>query len=153
MKEPKIRFIDCDTVLSNTTLGEICKKYKVPNRLFHNQNLLSLSYGKIVRKDINSKKGLLPASFDTYQIIKSNIIVFRVTDLQNDKQSLRVAISKEKGIISPAYVCIECTDNKIIPDYLHLILYFYDAIKKMYYNMGDGMRQTLTYKDLTYIIH
>lgn len=148
MNEPKIRFKDRETARDFSTLGDICKKYKVSNRLLHNQNLLSLSYGKIVRKDINSKRGLLPSSFDTYQIIKNDIIVFRVTDLQNDKKSLRVAISKERGIISPAYVCVECTDNRINPEYLHLYLHFYDVIKKEYYHMGDGLRQTLTYKDL-----
>ena len=148
MKEPKIRFKGSDYNLSITTLGAITKEYKVLNMNVHHQNLLSLSYGKIIRKDINAKKGLLPASFDTYQLVKENIIVFRVTDLQNDKKSLRVAISKEEGIISPAYVCIECVDENVNPDYLFLLLHFYDVIKKVYYSMGDGMRQTLTYKDL-----
>lgn len=148
MNEPKIRLKGCDIHQSITTLGEIAKEYKVSNWNVHHQNLLSLSYGKIVKKNINSKKGLLPASFDTYQIIKKNIIVFRVTDLQNDKKSLRVAISKEDGIISPAYVCVECIDDRIDPDYLHLLLHYYDVIKKEYYNMGDGMRQTLKFKEL-----
>ena len=148
MKEPKIRFKGSDYNLSITTLEAITKEYKVSNMNVHHQNLLSLSYGKIIRKDINAKKGLLPASFDTYQLVKENIIVFRVTDLQNDKKSLRVAISKEEGIISPAYVCIECVDENVNPDYLFLLLHFYDVIKKVYYSMGDGMRQTLTYKDL-----
>lgn len=143
-----IRFKGSDYNLSITTLGAITKEYKVSNMNVHHQNLLSLSYGKIIRKDINAKKGLLPASFDTYQLVKENIIVFRVTDLQNDKKSLRVAISKEEGIISPAYVCIECVDENVNPDYLFLLLHFYDVIKKVYYSMGDGMRQTLTYKDL-----
>ena len=35
--------------------------------------MLSLSYGKIKRKNIKSKKGLLPNSFDTYQIVKDGI--------------------------------------------------------------------------------
>jgi hypothetical protein len=33
------------------------------------QNLLSLSYGHIIRKDINTNGGLLPASFSTYNIV------------------------------------------------------------------------------------
>ena len=33
------------------------------------QNLLSLSYGRIIRKDIETKTGLLPASFNGYNII------------------------------------------------------------------------------------
>ena len=131
-----------------TTLGEITRQYRESNKNVHHQNLLSLSYGKIVRKDIESKKGLLPASFDTYQIIKKDIIVFRVTDLQNDKKSLRVGISEEEGIITPAYVCMECDTRVVDPHYLYTLLHYYDDITKVYYKMGDGMRQTLAYSDL-----
>ncbi len=131
-----------------TTLGEITCQYRESNKNVHHQNLLSLSYGKIVRKDIESKKGLLPASFDTYQIIKKDIIVFRVTDLQNDKKSLRVGISEEEGIITPAYVCMECDTRVVDPHYLYTLLHYYDDITKVYYKMGDGMRQTLAYSDL-----
>ncbi len=130
-----------------TTLGEITCQYRESNKNVHHQNLLSLSYGKIVRKDIESKKGLLPASFDTYQIIKKDI-VFRVTDLQNDKKSLRVGISEEEGIITPAYVCMECDTRVVDPHYLYTLLHYYDDITKVYYKMGDGMRQTLAYSDL-----
>ena len=52
-------------------------------------NLLSLSYGRIIRKDINSKGGLLPESFNTYNIVEKDDIIIRPTDLQNDKRSLR----------------------------------------------------------------
>ena len=114
----------------------------------HHQNLLSLSYGKIVRRDIHANKGLLPASFDTYQIIDKDTIVFRVTDLQNDKRSLRVAISGEEGIISPAYVCVDVTSDEITASLLHKILHYHDVITKIYYKMGDGMRQTLNFHDL-----
>jgi type I restriction enzyme S subunit len=34
-------------------------------------NLLSLSYGRIVQKDISSNDGLLPESFETYQIVRN----------------------------------------------------------------------------------
>ena len=36
------------------------------NRGMINDNLLSLSYGKIVNKDINTTDGLLPMSFGFY---------------------------------------------------------------------------------------
>lgn len=70
----------------------------------------------------------------------------RFTDLQNDHKSLRVGLSKEEGIISPAYVCLECKDT-INPDYLYLLLHYYDLCK-VFYGMGDGMRQTLSYSDI-----
>lgn len=145
---PSMRFDEFKYSWKVTTLGEITRQYRESNKNVHHQNLLSLSYGKIVRKDIESKKGLLPASFDTYQIIKKDIIVFRVTDLQNDKKSLRVGISEEEGIITPAYVCMECDTRAVDPHYLYTLLHYYDDITKVYYKMGDGMRQTLAYSDL-----
>ena len=65
---------------------------KIVNKGLKEQNLLSLSYGKIIKKDITSGFGLLPASFETYQIVEENQLVFRLTDLQNDKKSLRSAL-------------------------------------------------------------
>ena len=145
---PQLRKTNSHENWNKAKLGDVVKEYKVSNKLVHHQNLLSLCYGKIVQKDIESKKGLLPASFDTYQIIKEDIIVFRVTDLQNDKKSLRVGISNQEGIITPAYVCVECDKTKISPSYLFTLLHYYDSITKVMYKMGDGLRQTLSYSDL-----
>ncbi|NDV60470.1 restriction endonuclease subunit S [Bacteroides sp. 519] len=145
---PMVRFKGFKEAWKEYKLSDVADNYKVSNKSVHHPNLLSLSYGKIVQKDIESKKGLLPSSFDTYQIVKDGIIVFRVTDLQNDKKSLRVGISTQEGIITPAYICIECDKNKILPIYLFTLLHYYDVITKIYYKMGDGLRQTLSYKDL-----
>ena len=95
---PQIRFKGFVGEWRKGELSEVAGYYRVSNETVHHQNLLSLSYGKIVKKNIKSKKGLLPASFDTYQVIKENIIVLRFTDLQNDHKSLRVGLSKEEGI-------------------------------------------------------
>ena len=147
-KQPKIRFKGFTEEWKEAPLGQLVKEHRVSNQFVHHQNLLSLSYGKIVRRDIHANKGLLPASFDTYQIIDKDTIVFRVTDLQNDKRSLRVAISGEEGIISPAYVCVDVTSDEITASLLHKILHYHDVITKIYYKMGDGMRQTLNFHDL-----
>lgn len=145
---PKIRFNGFTEEWKKLPLGELVTEHRVSNKFIHHQNLLSLSYGKIVRKDINSNKGLLPASFDTYQLVDKDVIVFRVTDLQNDKRSLRVAIAEEEGIISPAYVCVDTTNPEISASFLHKILHYHDVVTKIYYKMGDGLRQTLNFQDL-----
>lgn len=147
-KQPNIRFKGFTEEWKEAPLGQLVKEHRVSNQFVHHQNLLSLSYGKIVRRDIHANKGLLPASFDTYQIIDKDTIVFRVTDLQNDKRSLRVAISGEEGIISPAYVCVDTISDEITASFLHQILHYHDVITKIYYKMGDGLRQTLNYSDL-----
>ncbi|MBR5084478.1 MAG: restriction endonuclease subunit S [Prevotella sp.] len=145
MAVPEIRLKGFKGDLIKCPFSSVAKQYFVSNKRVHHQNLLSLSYGKIKKKDIKSKKGLLPASFDTYQIIKEGIIVFRFTDLQNDKKSLRVGIATEEGIISPAYVCVQC--ENVLAKYLYLQLYSYD-LRKVFYSMGDGLRQTLSYNDV-----
>ena len=127
-------------------LFQFCNEHFISNKNVHHQNLLSLSYGKIVRKNINKTDGLLPESFDTYQIVKPGNIILRLTDLQNDQRSLRVGLAKEEGIITSAYVALEVKD-KALPEYLYLILHTYD-IKKVFYSMGGGLRQSLNFDGL-----
>ena len=111
-------------------------------------NLLSLSYGRIVSKDITTNDGLLPESFETYQIVRPGDIVFRLTDLQNDKRSLRTAIVCETGIITSAYVAT--TPTSILPSYLNYLLRAYDETK-VFYSMGGGVRQSLKFTDLKHL--
>lgn len=74
-------------------------------------NLLSLSHGKVVCKNIDTAKGLLPESFETYQIVEPGNIVIRLTDLQNDWCSIRQGIVREKGIITSAYDALELNNH------------------------------------------
>ena len=127
-------------------LFQMATEQFVSNRTVHNQNLLSLSYGKIKNKDINSTDGLLPASFDTYQVIKSGNIILRLTDLQNDHTSLRVGLSTQSGIITSAYTCL-LPDVSVLPEYLYLLLHSFD-VRKVFYGMGGGVRQSIGYKDM-----
>ena len=108
-------------------------------------NLLSLSYGRIVRKNIESNDGLLPESFETYQIVKPGDIVFRLTDLQNDKRSLRTAFVEEQGIITSAYLA--AAPSGVQSDYLSYLLRAYD-VTKVFYSMGGGLRQSMKFSDI-----
>src|SRR5690606_26562649 len=102
-------------------------------------NLLSLSYGRIINKDINTLDGLLPASIDTCQVVFPGGIVFRLTHLQNDKGSLRSAIGREVGIITFAYLAGAC--KKILPEFASHLFRAYDTLK-VFYSMGGGLRQS-----------
>jgi len=108
-------------------------------------NLLSLSYGKVINKDINSNDGLLPESFETYQVVEADDIVLRLTDLQNDKRSLRSAIVKERGIITSAYLAIRA--EKMDARFLNYLLRAYD-LTKVFYSMGGGLRQSMKFSDV-----
>ncbi len=128
-------------------LFEVVAEQSNSNKTVHNQNLLSLSYGKIVNKDINTTEGLLPASCDTYQVVDDGNIVLRLTDLQNDKRSLRVGIATQTGIITSAYTCLKTRSNDVLPHYLYLLLHSYD-ICKVFYSMGGGVRQSIGYGEI-----
>lgn len=131
---------------------EICKlstlffQHKQKNNDNQESNLLSLSYGNIKRKDINTSEGLLPESFDNYNIIDKDDIVFRLTDLQNDKKSLRSALCKERGIITSAYVTIRKRSN-INSSYFNYLFRAYDECK-VFYGLGEGVRQSMNFDDL-----
>jgi len=125
-------------------LGAACKRDE-DNKGMKEDNLLSLSYGNIVNKDINTSDGLLPDSFETYQIVKPGDIVLRLTDLQNDKRSLRTALVTQTGIITSAYLALK--PRGIDPKYLGYLLRAYD-LSKVFYSMGGGLRQSMKYGDI-----
>jgi type I restriction enzyme, S subunit len=108
--------------------------------------VLSLSYGKIVIKAIEKLHGLVPASFETYQIVDPGSVIIRPTDLQNDWTSLRVGIARDRGIITSAYMCLKVSPP-LIADYGYLLLHVYDLMK-VFYGMGSGLRQNLDFGDL-----
>lgn len=120
---------------------------KAKNYDLKEQNLLSLSYGKIIRKDIKKNGGLLPANFSTYSIVEAGDIIIRPTDLQNDKRSLRTGLVTEHGIITSAYIDL-MPKSSVNSKYFHYLLHAYD-IMKVFYNMGDGVRQGLNYSEFS----
>lgn len=120
---------------------------KNKNSLGKENNLLSLSYGRIIRKDINANGGLLPESFNTYNIVEADDIIIRPTDLQNDKRSLRTGLVKEHGIITSAYIDL-CPIKQVDSRYFHYLLHAYDVMK-VFYNMGNGVRQSLNYSEFS----
>lgn len=127
-------------------LSQIVTQVKNKNTNLKERNLLSLSYGKIKRKNIDSSDGLLPASFDGYNIIDDRDIVLRLTDLQNDHTSLRVGQATEKGIITSAYTTLRPI-NKDNSRFLYYLLHAFD-LKKGFYGMGTGVRQGLNYSEV-----
>ena len=126
--------------------SSLFNEHKQRNRDLEENNLLSLSYGKIKRKDINTKEGLLPQTFDNYNIINKGDIVFRLTDLQNDKKSLRTGLCNERGIITSAYLTIRAKEE-VSSSYFYYLFHTYD-ICKVFYGLGDGVRQSMGYNDL-----
>jgi type I restriction enzyme, S subunit len=133
-----------------TAPGRACyREKKEPNTGLIERTVLSLSYGQLVVKPEEKLHGLVPASFETYQIIEPGDIVVRPTDLQNDWNSLRFGLSQHRGIITSAYMCLH-TKNVMTREYGHLLLHAYD-LKKVFYGLGSGLRQNLDWRDFKYL--
>lgn len=111
--------------------------------------VLSLSYGRVIVKDEDKLTGLVPESFETYQIVQPGDIIIRGTDLQNDMTSLRTGLARDTGIITSAYINLR-PKAEIDPAFLHYLLHSYD-VKKVFYALGSGLRQNLSYNDFKYL--
>jgi type I restriction enzyme S subunit len=115
------------------------------NRGMKESQVLSLSYGNIVVKPPEKLVGLVPESFETYQLVEPDDIIVRCTDLQNDQTSLRTGLAKDKGIITSAYLnlLVKKGNNS---RYWHYYLHSLDTTK-IIYKFGSGLRQNLSYLD------
>lgn len=107
------------------------------------KRVLSLSYGQIIVKPPEKLRGLVPESFETYQIVDPGNIIVRTTDLQNDHTSLRVGHSAHRGIITSAYMCLETT-GQMAHEFGYQFLNAYDLLK-IIYGYGSGLRQNLDF--------
>ena len=125
------------------------EKAKEPNLGLRETTVLSLSYGRIVVKPPEKLHGLVPASFETYQVVDPLDIVVRPTDLQNDWNSLRFGLSRFRGIITSAYMCLQ-TNGYLARQYGFLLLHTYDLMK-IFYGLGSGLRQNLGWSDFRYL--
>lgn len=108
------------------------------------RQILSLSYGRIVIKPADKLRGLVPRSFETYQIVNPGNVVLRTTDLQNDHTSLRVGLVRDRGIVTSAYLALK-TKAGVLPEYGYQVLNAWDLSKAIYW-YGSGLRQNLDFR-------
>ena len=113
------------------------------NRGMREKTVLSLSYGRIIIKPTDKLHGLVPESFETYQIVNPGDIVIRTTDLQNDHTSLRVGAVRSRGIITSAYLALQAQPD-VNPAFGYHFLNVWD-ITKAIYGYGSGLRQNLDF--------
>lgn len=107
------------------------------------KTVLSLSYGRIVVKPSEKLRGLVPESFETYQIVNPGDIVVRTVDLQNDHTSQRIGFVRDRGIITSAYLALR-TATDVMPGYGYQFLNVWDGTKAIY-GYGSGLRQNLDF--------
>jgi type I restriction enzyme, S subunit len=107
------------------------------------KTVLSLSYGRIVIKPAEKLHGLVPESFETYQIVNPGDIILRTTDLQNDHTSLRVGMVRDRGIITSAYLALRVSAG-VNEEFGFQFLNVWDTSKAIY-GYGSGLRQNLDF--------
>lgn len=145
MKDSGVEWLDAiPETWGLVQLGSLFSEHKNKNTGMQSTNLLSLSYGNIIRKDINTSDGLLPWSFEGYNVIDDGDIVLRLTDLQNDQRSLRVGLSHERGIVTSAYVTLRKRNPAMNSQFFYYLIHSYD-VRKGFYGMGAGVRQGLNF--------
>jgi len=111
-----------------------------------NYDRLALTLNGVIKRSKEDTDGLQPTSFDTYQILESGELVFKLIDLENIATS-RVGYSPYQGIVSPAYIILHphaCTFARY-GEYYFLSLWK----REIFNNIGDdGVRSSLNKNDL-----
>lgn len=107
---------------------------------------LKFKYGRLVPKDEKGDVSDLIDTYVAYTKIKKNDIAINCLNLNYDFISQRVAIAKEDGILTSAYL-IMSPRLGVNADYYS---YFFKTMdnKKMFHGMGTGIRLTLSYTEL-----
>ena len=81
-----------------------------------------------------------------YTVVLPDTVMINGLNLNYDFKSLRVALVKEKGVITSAYLAIFPDRKKIFPQYATYLFKGYET-KMAFHNMGAGIRKTLGYKE------
>lgn len=128
-------------------LGSLFQEQKEKNTDFTRRNALKFTYGSIVDKP---EYDLTPSLIDTYSkytMVNTGDIIINCLNLNYDFVSQRIAIVKNDGIITSAYIALRARNEAINPMYY---CYYFKAMdsRKMFHGMGTGIRLTLSYNEL-----
>lgn len=112
------------------------------------QNALQFKFGNIISKiNFNANDDNYVADTITnYTVVLPDTIMINGLNLNYDFKSLRVALVKEKGVITSAYLAIFPDKEKLSPQYATYLFKGYET-KMAFHNMGAGIRKTLGYKE------
>lgn len=112
------------------------------------QNALQFKFGNIISKtNFNANADDCVADAITnYTVVLPDTVMINGLNLNYDFKSLRVALVKEKGVITSAYLAIFPDRKKISPQYATYLFKGYET-KMAFHNMGAGIRKTLGYKE------
>lgn len=132
-------------------LGSIFKENVRLNTEEKETNALQFRLGEIISKSKGNSK-YIPISLSGYNIVEPNVIMINGLNLSFDFISQRVALVKERGVITSTYIAIAPScyieDEKTTSRYACYLLKAYDTCKVLH-SMGRGLRATLSYSTLS----
>lgn len=105
--------------------------------------LLSLTTKGIKQVEIGSTSGKVPDSYDTYQIVHKDNLVFCLFDL--DCSAVFSGVSSYEGMISPAYKVLSMQKGYYPQYYGYWFDYIFDGRKYKY--LSKNIRYSLTYDE------
>ncbi len=111
-------------------------------------NALKFTYGEIVQKENfdASAEEYVADTIKSYNVVTPSDVVINGLNLNYDLISQRVAIVRERGVITSAYIVLR-PKKHVVPRYLNYQLKAYDNMK-VFHGMGEGIRQTIKFDDL-----
>lgn len=105
--------------------------------------LLSLTTKGIKEVSVGSTSGKVPTSYDTYQLVHKNNLVFCLFDL--DCSAVFAGVSNYEGMISPAYKVVSMQEGYYPQFYGYWFDYIFDGRKYKY--LSKNIRYSLTYDE------
>lgn len=127
------------------------------NTLGIEKNALKFTYGNIVKKDNfdASDDDYVAKTILNYMVVNPGTIILNGLNLNFDFVTQRVALVKERGIITSAYIAFApILDDDISAQFFTYLLKAYDCCKA-FHNMGGGVRKILNFAELKkqYIVY
>lgn len=115
------------------------QKKQIVGSDWENYQLLSLTTGGIIEKDINNLQGKLPESFGTYQVVEKDDLILCLFDL--DMSAVFNSRSLFDGMISPAYRRYKLKVEGSINYYNYLFDYIF--VDRKYTSYSTTLRFTI----------
>ena len=127
--------------------GGVFDEVKEKNVNNQYSNPFSFRYGEIVDKKIAGEiDESVEETLSAYRVVSPNTIMINGLNLNYDFISQRVAIVREKGIITSAYLAVQPDEGRIVPRFVLYLLKAYDY-RQVFHGIGSGIRKTLKFQD------
>ena len=148
MKDSGIEWVgDIPEVWDVFPAGGVFNEVKEKNTNNQYSNPFSFRYGEIVDKKISGEiDESVEETLSAYRVVSPNTIMINGLNLNYDFISKRVAIVKERGIITSAYLAVQPDENRIVPRFVLYLLKAYDY-RQVFHGIGSGIRKTLKFQD------